>query len=227
MKRMLFAVSLAFAATAAQADIVRGGLTLTNASGVFGSTPLTQTLQAGVITPSVGDDGWGGNGTTLQPAGLYTQGHYGMLTVNSDTSVEFTFLGKVAGFDNLINGWVSGALMDDTTPGSTALALGLSAGERVRFGFSTDTPGFQATVVNGQQSSGQQAGMMFFDATAWNSIHGSNFDFLIGYNDPSTTNADYDDYVVGVQAVPVPAALPLMASALGMFGVARRRKTLA
>lgn len=43
----------------------------------------------------------------------------------------------------------------------------------------------------------------------------------IGTSDSFGGNIDN----VRVNAVPVPAALPLMASALGMFGVARRRKT--
>jgi hypothetical protein len=45
---------------------------------------------------------------------------------------------------------------------------------------------------------------------------------LIGYND-TAGDVDYDDYVVGVTHVPVPAALPLLASAFGVFGLARRK----
>jgi hypothetical protein len=225
MKKMLLAVTLAFAATAAQADIVSGGLRLTDGSGSFNGTPLTQVLESKEITPSVGDDGWGGNGSTLQPAGLYTGGNYGMLVANQDTSVAFTFLGKVAGFEN-INAYANGSVLNDLDVGATYTVEGLAAGERLKFGFQTLTEGFNATVVNGQANL-PQIGIMFFDATAWNKLYDTNFDFLIGYNDPANVNADYDDMVIGVQAVPVPAALPLMASALGMFGVARRRKTLA
>lgn len=226
MKKMLLAVSLAFAATAAQADIVSGGLTLTNASGSFNGTPLTQALVENVaIIPSPSDDGWGGNGTTLQPAGLYTEGDFGMLVTNKDTSVSFTFLGKVAGFEN-INAYANGSVLNDLAIGASYTVEGLAAGERLKFGFQTLTAGFNATVVNGQANL-PQIGIMYFDATAWNKQYDTNFDFLIGYNDPANVNADYDDMVIGVQAVPVPAALPLMASALGMFGVARRRKTLA
>ena len=55
------------------------------------------------------------------------------------------------------------------------------------------------------------------------------FDYILGLNDSSQNDGDYDDFVVGlrfqpVSSVPVPAALPLMATALGLFGLQRRRK---
>ena len=46
--------------------------------------------------------------------------------------------------------------------------------------------------------------------------------FLLLLND-SGNGDDFDDHAVHVSAVPVPAALPLMASALGMFGLSRRK----
>ncbi|MES2499374.1 MAG: VPLPA-CTERM sorting domain-containing protein [Pseudomonadota bacterium] len=52
-------------------------------------------------------------------------------------------------------------------------------------------------------------------------------DFVLLLDDSFVTHRDFDDHAVGVNdavsAVPVPAALPLMASALGAFGIARRR----
>ncbi len=55
------------------------------------------------------------------------------------------------------------------------------------------------------------------------------FDFLVGLNDNGSSDGDFDDMVIGLRytpaSVPVPAALPLFASALGLlgFGAARRR----
>ena len=47
--------------------------------------------------------------------------------------------------------------------------------------------------------------------------------FLLLLDDSFASHMDFDDHAVGVSAVPVPAALPLLASALGAFGIARRR----
>ena len=46
--------------------------------------------------------------------------------------------------------------------------------------------------------------------------------FLLLFND-SGNGDDFDDHAAYVSAVPVPAALPLMASALGIFGLSRRK----
>ena len=53
-----------------------------------------------------------------------------------------------------------------------------------------------------------------------------NGDFLLLLDDSFVTHMDFDDHAIGVStvsAVPVPAALPLLASTLGVFGIMRRR----
>ncbi|MGZ8271102.1 MAG: VPLPA-CTERM sorting domain-containing protein [Methylophilus sp.] len=55
---------------------------------------------------------------------------------------------------------------------------------------------------------------------------GNNGQFLLLLDDSYAAHMDFDDHAVGLStigAVPVPSALPLMASALGIFGIARRR----
>ena len=56
-------------------------------------------------------------------------------------------------------------------------------------------------------------------------VENFNGEFLLLLDDSFVTHMDFDDHAVGVStvsAVPVPAALPLMATALGAFGIARR-----
>ena len=208
MKKLLVALSFTFAAFGANANIVSGGLTVT------GNATVT-------ITPSVGDDGWGGNGSTLDTA-IYTTGNSGTLVANAAGFFTATYLGQVAGFPNQYTG--NGLSMGGTNLGvavGTTIGQSVTANSTVNFSFLDGGDG--STFANGTANAPFQ-GMLFLDAAIWNELHSTAYDFLIGYNDTANVNADYDDYVVGVvNHVPVPAALPLMASALGMFGVARRK----
>ena len=54
-------------------------------------------------------------------------------------------------------------------------------------------------------------------------VAGFSDEFLLLLDDSFAPHMDFDDHAVGVSVVPVPAALPLLASALGAFGIARRR----
>lgn len=214
MKKLLVALGFTFAAFGANASIVSGGLTLT------GNSPVA-------VVPTVGDDGWGGNGSSLD-TNLYTSGNSGTLTANTAGFFSATYLGQVAGFPNQ---YTSGGMSffgnnvplasGYTAPGTSLGGISVAAGDTVAFSFIDG--GNSTTFANGAANTAIQ-GIAYFDASVWNNLHGTAYDFLIGYNDSADINADYDDYVVGVvNAVPVPAALPLMASALGMFGVSRRK----
>jgi hypothetical protein len=206
MKKLLIAIGLAFAATSASANVVSGALECVGCNSL-----VTVNHNAG----DGSDQLWGGDGSTLD-AGLYTAGYAGSVKALQDGLFVATFLGKVAGFDNM---YVGGQTIGNSV-GATA-AIAVTAGQNVSFSFKDGGDG--STFANGQGNTAFQ-GFLVFNAAAWNAAHNTAYDFLIGYNDTATVNADYDDYVVGViNAVPVPAALPLMASALGAFGVARRK----
>ena len=208
MKKLLVALGFTFAAFGANANIVSGGLTVTGNAAV-------------TIIPSLGDDGWGGNGSSLN-AGIYTSGNSGTLIANQSGFFEATYLGQVAGFPNSYSG--NGMIMNGVNNGGlvgSTLGHSVTAGSTVNFSFLDGGNG--SIFANGTANSAVQ-GMIFLDAAVWNALHSTAYDFLIGYNDTAPVNADYDDFVVGVvNHVPVPAALPLMASALGMFGLSRRK----
>ena len=217
MKKILVALGFTFVAFGANANIVSGGLTVTGNAAV-------------TIIPSPGDDGWGGNGSSLDTA-LYTgntHSNSGTLIANTAGFFEATYLGQVAGFPNQ---YKSGGMTffgnnvplgsGYTAPNTSLGGISVTAGSNVDFAFIDGGNG--STFANGTANTATQ-GIAYLDAALWNAIHGTAYDFLIGYNDSADVNADYDDYVVGVvNHVPVPAALPLMASALGMFGLSRRK----
>lgn len=217
MKKILVALSFAFAASAANANIVSGGLTLTG---------------DGVANMTFSDAGWGavGGNPTLPywlPEGYYVNGDgkTGTLVANNDGVFSATYLGQVASFANMYFGTSASLGLLNENIGATT-TMNVTAGSAINFFFQDGGNG--STFANGTLN-GLIQGIAYFANTAGliDPTTGAAFDFLIGYNDTSDVNSDFDDFVVGVSAVPVPAALPLMASALGVFGLARRKSKAA
>ena len=199
MKKLLVAAVLAIAASGASAStfsIAPGGIN-TTFSG-YNTTPGT---------------------------GSYTSGILGNLTANYTGQFAATYLGSESGFANF---YVGGTTLTEATVGARAVSS-MVAGQALKFGFgenvaggiyTNDTSGVNAGINNGGTRSfvilANYLGLKDFATD-------KAFDFLIGYNDSDPSDADFDDYVVGIGAVPVPAALPLLASALAAFGIARRK----
>ena len=206
MKKILLSMALVFAASSAQADIVSGGLT----------------LQGNANAPMLfSDPGWGE--VSGLPEGAYVNGDAssGTLIANRAGTFVATYLGQIAGFSNM---QLSGTNLNpgvNNAPIRATASVDVAEGAVVNFSFIDGGNG--SVFANGMTNTAIQGIAYFANTYGLVDNNGDLFDFLIGYNDTADINADYDDYVVGVNNVPVPAALPLMASALGMFGVARRR----
>ena len=199
-------MALVFAASSAQADIISGGLTLQGNA----NAPMT-----------FSDPGWGA--VSGLPEGAYVNGDAlsGTLVANRTGTFVATYLGQIAGFSNM---QLSGTNLNpgvNNAPIRATASVDVTANQVVNFSFIDGGNG--SIFANGMTNTAIQGIAFFANTYGLVDNNGDLFDFLIGYNDTADINADYDDYVVGVNNVPVPAALPLMASALGMFGVARRR----
>lgn len=146
----------------------------------------------------------------------YTGGVFGQLSATVDTTFSVTFLGKEAGDVNFfIQDGSNYFFTNSATPGDT-LSFNVSSGV-LNFGFD----GSNSALASNTDT------LSSFGKIAFIEDPSGTYDFIIGFNDSGSADGDYDDLMIGVSAVPVPAALPLMASALGMFGVARRRKSVA
>ena len=166
--------------------------------------------------------------------GARNVGQFGYFTIEGEGGGTFsaTFLGQESGYSNVYTQNIFSAdyqIMDESTLGSTVSTTNLK-----QFGFATNgEDGFTSMFSNGDIATSVLGFALLkkFNTTTGeldNHTTLGDFDFLVGFNDYFKGDADYDDYVVGLKyrpsSVPVPAALPLMASALGLFGFGASRK---
>jgi hypothetical protein len=224
MKKLLVALALASTAVSASAITVNSGLLYVDNAV---ETPLIQEWgPVGDADYAIGDIAYAG-------------------TLKSVASGTFTatYLGQKAGFANrymaMGNTLVGAGRPTQCNDGSCAnvqtgvgltSTIWIAAETAIDFAFFSDNNGDLAadaltTVENGDPliSGSKSRGILFFMNTfGLKDGSGKLFDFLVGYDDNNSDN-DFDDFVVGVRAVPVPAALPLLASAFAAFGIARRK----
>ncbi len=214
MKNLLVAVSLTLAAISAHANVVSGGLEITGES---------------VFDLTLSDGGWGPIENI--PQGYYTTGIAGNLQARKDGIFTATYLGQAATYANRYTGLDGGrAIKGYTSPieglRNTA-SIYAAADSLVDFSFGQDNNGNgildQGAFANGMANEASRGIAFFLNSLDLLDNNGRLFDFLIGYNDTASADRDFDDYVVGVRHVPVPAALPLLATALGLFGLSRRK----
>jgi hypothetical protein len=214
MKNLLVAVSLTLAAVSAHANVVSGGLEITGES---------------LFNLTLSDAGWG----SIEgiPEGYYTAGMTGTMQARKDGIFTATYLGQAATYANRYVGLDGGrAVKGYTNPINgirNTASVYAAAGSVVDFSFGQDNNGDgvfdQSVFANGMVNQASRGIAFFANSFGLLDNRGYLFDFLIGYNDSASADRDFDDYVVGVRHVPAPAALPLLATALGMFGLSRRK----
>ena len=175
--------------------------------------------------------------------GFRNVGQFGSFSIVGEGGGVFsaTYLGDESGFNNNYSQSLSlgNQVLGENSIGSTVSAY-ISGPGLIDFGFySTNSTAPGISEFRNGQAAGSILGFAvlkerlispnpLLTAGYNNSTTLGMFDFLIGFNDNFSGDADYDDYVVGIKytpnAVPVPAALPLLATAIGLFGFAANRR---
>ena len=135
-----------------------------------------------------------------------------------------TFLGSESGWTNFYMDNASTIIENNASLGTTA-AMYVAGPGVVDFGFGTLSPTGKPSHYNGQTNTGIIGIGYLLNTWGFKDADGNVFDFLIGFNDAFAGHHDHDDMVMGARFVPtpVPAALPLLATGLALFGFSRRK----
>lgn len=194
----------------------------------------------------------GYNGDPVAQTGNRNVGQFGSFSIVGTGGGKFTatFLGDESGYDNnyFQNLSLGNQVMNETVAIGSSVSANIAGPGLIDFGFFSSGLGSSGEFSNGDTSTSVLGFVVlkeFVAPTCYKSFYGTKcsvskdavknagynngeFDFLIGFNDKFKSDADYDDYVIGIKytpnAVPVPAALPLMATAIGLFGFAANRR---
>lgn len=167
----------------------------------------------------------GYNGQPANVTGAYTSGSVGTIVANGPGTITFTYLGSESSFNNAFS-FLGNTLNENNTIGDITAVESVDVGA-INFSFSDNQGG---TFGNGDAATPVIGfAVLNGNLTPVTGPDFGPFDYVLGFNDSSSGDADYDDFVVGVNvtpisAVPLPASLPLLAASLGIFTLASRRK---
>lgn len=155
-------------------------------------------------------------GYDLSPG--YTSGSWGALGLNNGSSIKFTVLGFESSYADKFVFGSAGTLLKTAIGSSLTTYAGAGL---LDFYFEDQGKPHKVHDVIFKNGDQQTATLGFAILKGY-----GPYKYLLGFNDSSKTDADYDDMVVGVSAVPLPAAAFLFAPALLGFGALRRKQEM-
>jgi hypothetical protein len=163
---------------------------------------------------------------------------FGTIMATSPGTVTATYLGQESGYVNSYSlEFFTNMLLETDAVGRTVSANVSSAVTPFALDFSFNTKsgsGYQEKVGNGQVFSVMSPSFAILgdylkSQTATINGVSKTFDYILGFNDSWTGDADFDDFVVGINYAPTPVPLPAAAwlfgsALLGFIAVSNRRK---
>jgi len=152
-----------------------------------------------------------------QPAGTT----FALGNIFSDSAagnIVYTYLGSESAFQNRMLTIGGGAMLSKSSMVGATAVQAATVGA-LDFKFEGDAGKF---AVNGGAWSPYTSIALLGQNQTINNV---TYDFVLGYNDSANGAADWDDFVIGVSAVPETETYAMMLAGLGLMGtIARRRK---
>lgn len=167
----------------------------------------------------------GYDGQPKTVTGPESKGSFGSLVTNSAGTVYATYLGNESSYSDSFR-FSNGALLNESNKLGDTISSVVAAGT-IGFSFFDNMGG---SFANGATQS-KVIGFMILDGAIKNEYAKKfgTFDYLLGFNDSFKGDADYDDYVVGinfasVSPVPEPESYLMLLVGLGLITVVARRQ---
>lgn len=217
------AAAIAMVATATYAST----LTTLSISGTGTSTTLPASFDpfcGGCTTPTAGD------AVTVFESGTDGGNIGGGLYISGNSTVKYTFLGKEASAENALF-TIGGASLSNTMAVGSSITVSQTGPGFVDFFFQTQEKGWWED-INGNGTFSE-----FFSITnglttqfsglaiAFSAVFNNGRSVLAFFGDGRGDN-DYDDMVIRIDIVPLPATALMLLGAVGGLGALRlRRKT--
>lgn len=134
--------------------------------------------------------------------------------------ITYTFLGQESGYNNKFYDVSGGNALFESDPIGTSVSSWVNISGTLSFKFEGNVDKF--AVNGGPWDKGTSIGLIGTNMQVGSTV----YDFVIGYNDSAGQKylGDWDDFVIGVSAVPEPETYAMLLIGLGLIGFSLRNQ---
>lgn len=134
--------------------------------------------------------------------------------------ITYTFLGQESGYNNKFYDVSGGNALFESDPIGTSVSSWVNISGPLSFKFEGNVDKF--AVNGGPWDKGTSIGLIGTNMQVGSTV----YDFVIGYNDSAGQKylGDWDDFVIGVSAVPEPETYAMLLIGLGLIGFSLRNQ---